>query len=128
MITSALSFNLSWNLRDPQGLPIAQSKGTHTALSKTLGKSLMTLSKPVKLMHNLTCSQVLPLFLLFLFLLFKFGKRSPNYKSLNMTTRTWLLYAELVSSIPAGNYMFKVNNRNTTTRCEICSKLTLNSC
>ena len=25
---------------------------------------------------------------------------------------------------PAGNYMFKVNNRNTRTRCEICSKLT----
>ena len=27
--------------------------------------------------------------------------------------------------IPAGNYMFKVNNRNTRTRCEICSKLTI---
>ena len=25
--------------------------------------------------------------------------------------------------LPAGNYMFKVNNRNTRTRCEICSKL-----
>ena len=25
---------------------------------------------------------------------------------------------------PAGNYMFKVNNRNSRTRCEICSKLT----
>ena len=25
---------------------------------------------------------------------------------------------------PAGNHMFKVNNRNTRTRCEICSKLT----
>ena len=24
----------------------------------------------------------------------------------------------------AGNYFFKVNNRNTRTRCEICSKLT----
>ena len=24
---------------------------------------------------------------------------------------------------PAGNYMFEVNNRNTRTRCEICSKL-----
>ena len=30
-----------------------------------------------------------------------------------------------VSSILAGNYMFKVNNRNTRTRCEICSKLTI---
>ena len=26
---------------------------------------------------------------------------------------------------PAGNYMFKVNNRNTRTRCKICSKLTI---
>ena len=26
-------------------------------------------------------------------------------------------------AISAGNYMFKVNNRNTRTRCEICSKL-----
>ena len=24
-----------------------------------------------------------------------------------------------------GNYMFKVNNRNVTTRCEVCSKLTI---
>ena len=28
-------------------------------------------------------------------------------------------------SNPAGNYMFKVNNRNVRTRCEICSKLTI---
>ena len=28
-------------------------------------------------------------------------------------------------SDPAGNYMFKVNNRNTRTRCETCSKLTV---
>ena len=26
---------------------------------------------------------------------------------------------------PDGNYMFKVNNRNTKTRCEICSKLAI---
>ena len=26
---------------------------------------------------------------------------------------------------PAGNNMFKVNDRNTKTRCEICSKLTI---
>ena len=26
---------------------------------------------------------------------------------------------------PAGNYMFKVSNRKTRTRCEICSKLTI---
>ena len=28
-------------------------------------------------------------------------------------------------NVSAGNYMFKVNNRNTRTRCEICSKLTM---
>ena len=28
-------------------------------------------------------------------------------------------------NILAGNYMFKVNNRNTRTWCEICSKLTI---
>ena len=28
-------------------------------------------------------------------------------------------------SYPVGNYMFKVNDRNTRTRCEICSKLTI---
>ena len=32
----------------------------------------------------------------------------------------WLLWIN-----PAGNYMFKVNSRNTRTRCEICSKLTI---
>ena len=26
--------------------------------------------------------------------------------------------------VPAGNYMLKVNNRNTRIRCETCSKLT----
>ena len=25
--------------------------------------------------------------------------------------------------IPAGIYLFKANNRNTSTRCEVCSKL-----
>ena len=29
------------------------------------------------------------------------------------------------SLIPAGNYMFKVTNRNTRTKFEICSKLTI---
>ena len=31
------------------------------------------------------------------------------------------------ASYPAGIYLFKVNNRNTRTRCEICSKLTINT-
>ena len=28
-------------------------------------------------------------------------------------------------TFPAGNYLFKVNNKSTRTRCEICSKLTI---
>ena len=28
-------------------------------------------------------------------------------------------------SNPAGNYLSKVNNKNTTARCEVCSKLTI---
>ena len=28
-------------------------------------------------------------------------------------------------SVPVGNDMFKVNNRNAKTKCEICSKLTI---
>ena len=31
----------------------------------------------------------------------------------------------VASITPAGNHMFKVNNRNTRTKCEICSKLTI---
>ena len=34
-------------------------------------------------------------------------------------------YLQTAQSFPAGNYMFKVNNRNIRTRCEICSKLTI---
>ena len=33
--------------------------------------------------------------------------------------------AKQSNAYPAGNCMFKVNNRNTRTRCEICSKLTI---
>ena len=31
----------------------------------------------------------------------------------------------LFVSFPTGIYMFKLHNRNTTTRCEVCSKLTI---
>ena len=31
----------------------------------------------------------------------------------------------LTQRLPASNYMFKVNNRNTRIRCEICSKLAI---
>ena len=30
-----------------------------------------------------------------------------------------------IPAFPLGNYMFKVNNRNTRTRCEVYSKLTI---
>ena len=41
--------------------------------------------------------------------------------------KTWtcLIYETKKTFISAGNYMFKVNNRNTRTRYEICSKLTI---
>ena len=32
---------------------------------------------------------------------------------------------DLKKQFPAGSYLLKVNNRNTKTRCEICSKLTI---
>ena len=35
-----------------------------------------------------------------------------------------LLSKEELESGPVGIYLLKVNNRNTRTRCEICSKLT----
>ena len=35
------------------------------------------------------------------------------------------LFKQLWPTFPAGNNMFKINNRNTRTRCEICSKLTI---
>ena len=33
--------------------------------------------------------------------------------------------SECLEISPAGNYMFKVKNKNTRARCEICSKLTI---
>ena len=36
-------------------------------------------------------------------------------------TYIWLLF----DSYPANIYLFKVNNKNTRKRCEICSKLTV---
>ena len=34
-------------------------------------------------------------------------------------------WCSLFHSYPVGNYMFKVSNRNTRRRCEICSELTI---
>ena len=50
-------------------------------------------------------------------------KQNKNFTILNFAKRKMILYSS--TTIPAGNYMFKVNNRNTRTRCEICSKLTI---
>ena len=36
-----------------------------------------------------------------------------------------IVFTKVRNTIPTDNYMFKVNNRNTRTRCEICSKLTI---
>ena len=44
-----------------------------------------------------------------------------NYDYFCVTFYAYTVYL----SYPAGNYMFKVKNRNTRTRCEICSKLTM---
>ena len=40
---------------------------------------------------------------------------------------TAIFYLFSQYTIPAGIYLLKVNNRNTRTRCEICSKLTINT-
>ena len=39
-----------------------------------------------------------------------------------------LKYAQKCGIYPAGIYLFKVNNKNTRTRCEIHSKLTIKTC
>ena len=54
--------------------------------------------------------------------------------NLKLEVMAFMYYIELLkqhnlqqhgSSYPAGIYLLKVNNRNTRTRCEICSKLTI---
>ena len=50
-----------------------------------------------------------------------------------MISEPWLHYWDMKNTqvvsqgrkIPAGIYLLKVNNRNTRTRCQICSKLTI---
>ena len=37
----------------------------------------------------------------------------------------WYFFVITILGYPVGNYMFKVNNRNARTRCEIYSKLTI---
>ena len=47
-------------------------------------------------------------------------EKKENFKIIFSLHPTILLLAE---AYPANIYLFKVNNRNTTKRCEICSKL-----
>ena len=47
---------------------------------------------------------------------------SSSFSCLLMKVRESEVYAK---HIPAGIYLLKVNNRNTRTKCEICSKLTI---
>ena len=50
---------------------------------------------------------------------------SNDSRSNKYPIENWGLEKPELITIPAGNYMFKVNNRNTRTRCEICWKLTI---
>ena len=50
------------------------------------------------------------------------------FSPISTVATTWVTlwyYLHFLYWNPAGNYIFKVNNRNTITRCEICSKLTI---
>ena len=48
-----------------------------------------------------------------------------QYKVIIKTYDVIVLYSQYHEHWLAGNYMFQVNNRNTRTRCDICSKLTI---
>ena len=52
-----------------------------------------------------------------------------NCQSLKVTLEWWniddISKFFCINCYPAGNCMFKVNDRNTRTRCDICSKLTI---
>ena len=41
------------------------------------------------------------------------------------TANIWYLGFEDINTFPAGIYLLKVKNRNTRTRCEICSKFAI---
>ena len=43
------------------------------------------------------------------------------------TKNTKHIYFQCFQELPANIYLFKINNRNTRKRCEICSKLTIKS-
>ena len=43
----------------------------------------------------------------------------------NFTTIKLITNKKMITHLPAGIYLLKVNNRSTRARCEICSKLTI---
>ena len=45
--------------------------------------------------------------------------------SMKLQQKEFYYAVTLIQVIPDGNYIFKVSNGNTRTRCEICSKLTV---
>ena len=50
---------------------------------------------------------------------------SIGYSKEVATEPSYPLNTGLKLNVPAGIYLLKVNKRNITTRCEICSKLTI---
>ena len=53
------------------------------------------------------------------------GRFKPGMTSSTLLINNIIHHKTLVITFPAGIYLFKVNNKNTRTRCEICSKLTI---
>ena len=50
-----------------------------------------------------------------------------TFASLKTGNPFFLNNTKRIRNGPAGIYLLKANNRNTRTRCEICSKLTINT-
>ena len=48
-----------------------------------------------------------------------------SLKMLGSSQSSLIIQSLSVRAIPTVNYIFKVNNRNTSRRCETCSKLTI---
>ena len=48
-----------------------------------------------------------------------------KWKSNRTNKIRWFPWDFLIETFPAGIYLLKVNNRNSRTRCEICSKLAI---
>ena len=57
--------------------------------------------------------------------IFKTVKTNSDFKFFRLLKICQDLQLKFPENVPAGIYLFKVNNRNTRTRCELCSKLTI---